>query len=361
MAYDWKTELPGVVSVHSDECPVRDGRECLCGPLGFRASIRDGETTLRTVSSSFDTPQEALTWQRERSRSQEGSHAAARGTEVGALIVDFLQAAEDGLAQDSRGLLYTPDRLHALRGGLSYVDSELGRMAVDEVRRRHVQGLIAQLRGAGVDETRVVAVAEGLHELYSYAVRHDVVGFSPVVELDLSGPGAVPPHVNGYGPSATSGGAAWTSQSFPAPLPPQAPPRHAAPSRDEGPPFTDPGYPTGGFPMFPQGPPAPVNHNGSGPFNAPYGAPGTPNGTGPFNAPYGAPGTPNGTGPFNAPYGAPGTPNGTGPFSSTFGTPGTMPDANYDATMQERWLWWTVRIIVIVFVLIALVLVAESV
>ena len=37
------------------------------------------------------------------------------------------------------------------------------------------------------------------------------------------------------------------------------------------------------------------------------------------------------------------------------------PDANYDATMQERWLWWTVRIIVIVFVLIALVLVAESV
>jgi hypothetical protein len=29
--------------------------------------------------------------------------------------------------------------------------------------------------------------------------------------------------------------------------------------------------------------------------------------------------------------------------------------------MQERWLWWTVRIIVIVFILIALVLVAESV
>ena len=35
--------------------------------------------------------------------------------------------------------------------------------------------------------------------------------------------------------------------------------------------------------------------------------------------------------------------------------------ASYDATMQERWLWWTVRIIVIVFILIALVLVAESV
>jgi hypothetical protein len=47
--------------------------------------------------------------------------------------------------------------------------------------------------------------------------------------------------------------------------------------------------------------------------------------------------------------------------SAIFGAPTTSPDADYDATMQERWLWWTVRIIVIVFVLIALVLVAESV
>jgi len=57
-----------------------------------------------------------------------------------------------------------------------------------------------------------------------------------------------------------------------------------------------------------------------------------------------------GTGPFS-----------TGPFSADVRHAGTVPDANYDATMQERWLWWTVRIIVIVFVLIALVLVAESV
>jgi hypothetical protein len=35
--------------------------------------------------------------------------------------------------------------------------------------------------------------------------------------------------------------------------------------------------------------------------------------------------------------------------------------AEYDATGQERLMWWIVRIIVIVFVLIALVLVAESV
>jgi hypothetical protein len=51
----------------------------------------------------------------------------------------------------------------------------------------------------------------------------------------------------------------------------------------------------------------------------------------------------------------------SGGFSSMFGQPTGAQNASYDATMQERWLWWTVRIIVIVFVLIALVLVAESV
>jgi hypothetical protein len=45
------------------------------------------------------------------------------------------------------------------------------------------------------------------------------------------------------------------------------------------------------------------------------------------------------------------------------GPPGSPAESlgNYDATQQERFLWWTVRIVVIVFVLIALVLVAESV
>jgi hypothetical protein len=50
---------------------------------------------------------------------------------------------------------------------------------------------------------------------------------------------------------------------------------------------------------------------------------------------------------------------GTGAFQAPPGTPGFS--AEYDATMQERFMWWTVRIIVIVFVLIALVLAAESV
>jgi hypothetical protein len=53
------------------------------------------------------------------------------------------------------------------------------------------------------------------------------------------------------------------------------------------------------------------------------------------------------------------TGNPTGAFQSPPGTAAF--NAEYDATMQERFLWWTVRIVVIIFVLIALVLAAESV
>jgi ABC-type multidrug transport system permease subunit len=48
------------------------------------------------------------------------------------------------------------------------------------------------------------------------------------------------------------------------------------------------------------------------------------------------------------------------PQTGQYTTPAEY-QAHYDATMQERFLWWTVRIVVVVFVLIALVLAAESV
>jgi hypothetical protein len=139
--------------------------------------------------------------------------------------------------------------------------------------------------------------------VYAFAVRRDLVGFSPVVELDLYDTERVPPSTTGPHPSfppfhGTGPGSPGTQPPFVPPVAGWTPP-----------PFAPQNYPSGGFV-----PPQPTATNGSGPLSGMFAAP--------------------------------------GPAS---------PDANYDATMQERWLWWTVRIIVIVFVLIALVLVAESV
>jgi hypothetical protein len=368
LAYDWKTELPGVFSRHADDCPVRDGGEDTCGPLGYRASIRDWETNRRTVSPLYESPHEALAWQRDQIVSWDASrNLASERTQVAALIDEFLQSAENEVAYDGGSKRYTRESVRQLRGALSYVDSELGTMDVQDVRRRHVQALLEQLRASGLPGPRVIAVAEALRDLYAYAIRRDLVGFSPAVELDLpasengvAGAGAPDPAPEPtlqpaqaaapqQPPEAARPGPGWTSGELWTAPPPVGDPWTP-------PPFAQPGPPPSGYPTF--GYPPPTYPPGA------YPPPGYPTGAYPTGA-YPTGGYPPGGYPTPAPYPTQPQPQptsgyGTGPLSGILGSPGNA-DANYDATMQERWLWWTVRIIVIVFVLIALVLVAESV
>ena len=415
MAYDWNTELPGVFSRHADNCPVRDGGECTCGPLGYRASVREWDSNRRTISPTFENIQEAMAWQRDQTARQDAARglAADRG-ELGALIDEFLQAAEDGMVRDGSGNPYTRDGVRALRGALSYVDSELGTMDVQDVRRRHIQSLLDQLLTAGLAPARINGVAAALDSLYGYAIQRELVGFSPVVSLRLpqsengvahAVPSPVraaaaakdrshPPHV----PTATASAAAdaGTAPTFP---PPESPGSGGSPSETGHPtpsgaasdatPEEPPATPPGPSPTPPQPyatPPAPYPPQpwpyatSPWPYPTPPGAYATPP---PYATPPGPYATP--PGPYTTPPAPYATPPGayttppvayttpppyqqqspegqtSGIASAIFGSPGTAPDANYDATMQERWLWWTVRIIVIVFVLIALVLVAESV
>jgi hypothetical protein len=339
VAYDWKTDLPGVFSRHADGCPIRETGECSCGPLGYRASIRDWETNRRSVSPMYETLVEALSWQRDQVVTQDASRGVSldRG-ELGALIDEFLQSVEDGLAgpQNAR------ENARALRGALSYVDSELGTMAVHDVRRRHIQALLDQLQETGVAPARIHSVVDALHALFGYAIQRELVGFSPVVELHLPDadhgvvrlpPTPTQPELNGGAPShnGSTPGEAWTPP--PQVGDPWTPPPYAPP------PFTQPMF-AGTPPQW--GPPPPGQTSGG--FAAPY----------PTAPPY--PATP-------PPWATTGYGQPTGPLSAIFGMAPdqTSAQASYDATMQERWLWWTVRIIVIVFVLIALVLVAESV
>jgi hypothetical protein len=369
--YDWKTDVPGVFSRHADNCPVREGGECTCGPLGYRSSIRDWESSRRTVSPMYETLVEALGWQRDQIVSQDASRGLAldRG-ELGALIDEFLQAVEDGLVggPQARG------NVRALRGALSYADSELGTMDVQDVRRRHIQGMLDQLRDSGLDPARIHAVVDALHALYAYAIQRELVGFSPVVELDLpvSGNGVahsdngVPQSQNGIpagAPALEPPVESWTT-SEPLPPPPAPVPPYTAPyppPPDTPPQFTPPEYTPPQYTPPQYTPPQFTPPQFAPPYpQPPYGAPPP--------SPYGPTGyTSDG---FTPPY-AYTQPQWTGygpsgPLSTILGSPPTtgLPgggQAQYDATMQERWLWWTVRIIVIVFVLIALVLVAESV
>jgi hypothetical protein len=354
VSYDWKTDFPGVFSVHADECPVRDGGEERCGPLGYRASVRDWTSNRRIVGPMSGSLREALAWQRDQLASGERAGGLHDRTELGALIDDYLQAAEDGTLGDGTNRAASREQVRALRGALTYVDSELGPMAVQEVRRRHVQAMVDQLRASGLAEDRIHDVVEALRSLYAYAIRHELVGFSPVVELDQ--PPVAKASTNGKTSYRRMPGTAdgWTTSDIPAVAPPVGapwtPPPFGAPPESHGtppPPWTPPPFapppeqanPTFAGPPQQQPPPQPPPYAWHPPTPTPP----------PFQPPY-------------APY-APYPPQHaqpTGPLSAIFGQP-TAADADYDSTMQERWLWWTVRIVVIVFVLIALVLVAESV
>jgi hypothetical protein len=382
VAYDWKTDVSGLFSRHSDDCPARDGLTCTCGPLGYRASVRDSDTNLRAVSPLFATAREALAWQHDQTVSDETpQRARSDRPQLSDVIADFLQFVENDVAWNGESDRYSHDRVRQLRAALSYADTELGALDIHAVRRRHVQGLLEQLRAAGAQPARVLDVANALQELYAYAVRRGLVGFSPAVELDLPELDAVASSdVPQLATAIAYAQPTWMSPELAAAPRPDdqgwtPPPSFAsledsqsAPEPRDG----DQGFASGERPvdrgeapqpagatppwtMGPQPPPAPPPTVAMPPY-ASYPPPYPP----PYAPPY--PTYLTAGQPAAAVPQVPGTVGyAPGPLTTIVGPPAVASSASFDATMQERWLWWTVRIIVIMFVLIALVLVAESV
>jgi hypothetical protein len=385
LPYDWSTalpevpwtrELPGVFSLHDDSCPVQFGGRCTCGPLGYFATVVDPVTSSHLVSPIFGAVGDAQAWQFAQQPNQtpfaqqanqtpfapqpnatppeppqwpgeqkgdvpEAPSGASRGRDLGAVIEEFLEAAQEGRFLDENGQAYSRESIRDLRGALSYADSELGTLEIQDIRRRNVQALVDQLRAAGLSSGRVVAVAAALQVVYSYAIKQGLVDHSPVVELVL------PESDNGNSPHAPD----QYTHSMTISQGPAVPPVHPAPdtlrSQSAFPPA--PAYPTP-----PPGYPTPTGFAPSG-YQAPLGTPIMP-ATPPAY-----------TGFSTVPEYAPqtlATPTGQVPALATrvLGRPpGVSETADYDSTQQERFLWWTVRIVVIVFVLIALVLAAESI
>ncbi len=372
-------------------------------------------TNRRLLSPEFDSAAKAQEWQ----RAQEQEEAVPRaslpriGRNLGRVIDAYVQEAgrADGVL-DPNGPS-TDEQIRELREALSYVDLGLRSIDVSEVRQDDVQRLVDQLWEAGLSAGRIASVTQALAAVYSYAMPRGLVDHSPVVNLSLPQPDrgngaqtqrmAMDNGSNLAGPTAiadTGGlGAPVWANGVPYDTPPPAtagfdPPRSypTQPDRNDAPPATPPpgyatappgytpvpGYaPTPGFTMPPPGytpmpgqmptaPGYPTPQPEYRPFAPEYPTP--PPG-------YIPPPAENGfTGGYSTPpinpqgylppttftgYGAPPNGDASGAFGPHIGM--SAASAEYDATMQERFLWWTVRIIVIVFVLIALVLVAESV
>lgn len=317
MAYDWRTEWPGVFARHADSCPVREGHRCACGPLGYRASARDPETGRRVLSPDFQTVAEAREWLRDQQDTLEAARTVAREDgRLGALIDEFVAAAENGTARDRDGLEYLPSRVAELRESLTYVDAQLGMMLVEDVRRRQVQAMVDELHTSGVELEPIRHVVAALGLLYTYAIQREAVDFSPVVQLKLPDADEPPPAPERTDPLPSPA----LTQPLPTPPPAQTEPL-----------------------------PTPV-------LTQPVQAPSTNGSTNGFHYDPAMPPQPP----------VPAYATQAPPAQSTIWTPGSLSPPpgtdNYrDALMPERVLWWTVLIIVVVSVLIAIVLAAESV
>ena len=184
IAYDWKTEIPGVFARHADDCPVRNGRPCTCGPLAYRASIREWETNRRMLSPDFPTAGEAKAWLRDQRASLEAAgRVALESGNLGAVVEELLHAAEKGRVADPNGGRYPPDELRELRGALSYVATELGGMNIEDILPSDVEHLVERLRDSGLSAGRVDSVVAGLHALFSFAIERDLVATDPVGDL----------------------------------------------------------------------------------------------------------------------------------------------------------------------------------
>lgn len=172
---------------HADHCRARDGAECTCGPLGYRASVEDPETGEPVLSPVLETLAEARAWRHEQSEAFEAWRASSdeRPT-VDGVIEELLSAAARGSARDRYGRRFDADGLRGLRWALTgHVHEELGSMAIAEVRARHVQALIDRLDASGLSQRRVDAVAHALRSLFAYARERDLVESSPAEAVAL--------------------------------------------------------------------------------------------------------------------------------------------------------------------------------
>jgi hypothetical protein len=235
MAYDWGTQWPGVFALHADRCPVAEGGECTCGPLGYTASLPDPDTFVRTSSPLLRTPAEASEWRREQERStltlpltrplvddkfvngtgngngngngrptrvprfavepelepppaEQPARTVRRrsapvpepGLSVPQLIDDFLDAAEDGEARGSDGRPFSDEELAELGWALTgYVEPHLGGVDAADVRGRDVFRLIDQLEDADMPSSRLRSVMEAMRELFDYAADRGLVRANP--------------------------------------------------------------------------------------------------------------------------------------------------------------------------------------
>jgi hypothetical protein len=107
---------------------------------------------------------------RQRPAERQPHDPPADGPSVAATIDAFLAAVDDGAAHDRDGRPYDHAADRELRWWLGgHLRETLGAVPIDDVRRRHLEALVDELRYAGISPRRLHRLAVALGALFEYA------------------------------------------------------------------------------------------------------------------------------------------------------------------------------------------------
>lgn len=193
---DTRTRFQGVFARHRERCWVtvtRDAKDCNCTPSYYgvvwdRSAQRTRKTRrCRTVMAAKHARDDLA----ERLRRGDLLSQAA-GPPLRDAKNKFLTAVDDGVVLNKHGRPYKRKAAKSLRTSLNRVPDRLARRRLGDIRRGDVQGLVDDLRRAGVSGSRVRNVVNALRSLYRWAQDRDLTGHDPAQHVRLPAMDAKP-------------------------------------------------------------------------------------------------------------------------------------------------------------------------
>jgi integrase len=175
----------GLRERHARACRTRTGARCNCTPT-WEANVWDNGSRKR-ITKTFRTKSEAKLWRRD------AAHALAHGTmnapvaiTVAQAIDELLEGMRDGRVLDRSGKPYKPATIRSYeRAARLDAIPQLGSLRLSDVRRRHVQAYVDELRRRGLSPSTVLNRLDVVRVVFRRAVRDERITVDPCTNLDL--------------------------------------------------------------------------------------------------------------------------------------------------------------------------------
>jgi hypothetical protein len=113
--------------------------------------------------------------------------AALEELTVAEAVDEFIAAAQDGRARNRNGRRYRPSALRDVAGILrGHLVPELGDLRVGDVQWDDLQRLVDQLSAGELSLSRIRSVVSAIRALYAYAIERGIVAASPADGLEIA-------------------------------------------------------------------------------------------------------------------------------------------------------------------------------